>query len=391
MFSAAWSAEHEALLRGGAPKPLPLGPPVFDRRVFVAAATEAPPAAELPPSVVANTAAAHAKAAALLSGLTARAVARRVAKAARDVALRPSATFTVRVTGAQLARMRAKGAGLSANDVTVGLAWALLRRCRARGPAGAPRLGDGSEHFLLQTVDLRRYLPSLPAAYFGNSAWAMQVTAPAAAEGAPLPLAAGCRASMAAFADSVAIFDQAAAVLRATPAGRDAAGGDAASANQQKRGQTGDALKAALLPAFGDGMFSSWVAPVMWTFTFGAGTPAWFHGGIFPAAPWYAPPDRPLSPCFLPLTRCAGASACWPRGPMRRRPAPAATCCCAERARAPPPPPCAPRRSACCSKWRGRSRRPAPRSQTQRRWRRSRLRRRKATGPVALMGTGGAP
>ena len=172
----------------------------------------------------------------------------------------------------------------------MGLAWALLRRCRARGPAGAPRLGDGSEHFLLQTVDLRRYLPALPAAYFGNSAWAMQVTAPAAAQGAPLPLAAGCRASMAAFADSVAIFDQAAAVLRAAPAGRDAAGDDAAAGTARKRGVS-NGLKAALLPAFGDGMFSSWVAPVMWTFTFGAGKPAWFHGGIFPAAPWRAAPS----------------------------------------------------------------------------------------------------
>ena len=382
MFSAAWSAEHEALLRGGAPKPLPLGPPVFDRRVFVAAATEAPPAAELPPSVVANTAAAHAKTAELLSGLTARVVAKRIAKAARDVALRPNASFTIRVTAAQLARARARGGGgLSANDVTVGLAWALLRRCRARGPAGAPRLGDGSEHFLLQTVDLRRYLPALPAAYFGNSAWAMQVTAPAAAAGAPLPLAAGCRASMASFADSVAIFDQAAAVLRCAPAGRAAAAGDDVAAKSSKRGAGGAGLKAALLPAFGDGMFSSWVAPVMWTFTFGAGAPAWFHGGIFPAAPWHAAPFIARNPPSFRLTRLsprgAGASACWPRGPTRARPAAAATCCSAARAPAALWRQCARRHGAFCSTWRGRSRRRRrlKASPTQRRWRKLRRRR----------------
>ena len=324
MFSAAWSAEHEALLRGGAVKPLPLGPPVFDRRVFVAAATEAPPASELPPSVVANTAAAHAKASALLSGLTARAVAHRVAKAACDVALRPSASYTVRITAAQLARARARGGGgLSAKDVTVGLAWALLRRCRARGPTGAPRLGDGTEHFLLQTVDLRRYLPSLPAAYFGNSAWAMQVTAPAAAAGAPLPLAAGCRASMASFADSVAIFDQAAAVLRAAPAAREAAASDAATSSQGnkqiKRSLNNAGLKAALLPAFGDGMFSSWVAPVMWTFTFGAGAPAWFHGGIFPAAPWHAPTRLIATSFALSDGACVAAQGLLRAGRAARR------------------------------------------------------------------------
>ena len=105
----------------------------------------------------------------------------------------------------------------------------------------------------------------------------MQLAAPAEAAGQPMALAAGCRASMAAFTDSTAVFDQAAAVLRAAP-GRDvAAAGDGADLG---------GLRAAMLPAMGDGMFSSWVAPVMWTFTFGAGLPVWFHGGIFPAAPW---------------------------------------------------------------------------------------------------------
>jgi hypothetical protein len=266
------------MLRGCAPKPSPLGPPVFDRRAFVAAAAAAPSGDDVPPEVVANTAAAHAKAAVLLSGVTARSVAYRIAKAARDVAFRPSSTFTVRITGAQLARARSGAGGpLSSNDVALGVAWALLRRCRARGPAGAPRLGDGSENFLMQTIDLRRYLPGIPDAYFGNASWAMQVAAPAAAQAKPQELAAGCRASMAAFADCTAVFDQAAAVLRATsPAG------DADNASF-----TGGAgLRAAMLPAMGDGMFSSWVAPAVWTFSFGAGTPFWWHGGIFPAAPW---------------------------------------------------------------------------------------------------------
>ncbi len=234
------------------------------------AATTVP--ADVPPEALANASAAHEKVVRLLADATPAKVAHRVAKMATDVLIRKNGSFTLRVTAAQMARARAAGgapggAPLSANDVALGLAWALLRAARKRGPEGAPRLGS-DEHFLLQTIDLRRYLPGLPQAYFGNCAWALQVAAPAAAR-TPLQLAAGCRASLAQFAESTAVFDQAKLMLAAT-------GGQPATAQ----------LRTAMLPAFGDGMVSSWHAPIMWTFTFGAGKPRWFHGGIFPMAPW---------------------------------------------------------------------------------------------------------
>jgi hypothetical protein len=271
-FCATWSGEHEAMLRGREePKPSPYGPPVFDRRVFVAAATTMP--ADLPEEVRANGSAAHAKVVRLLAAATPAKVAHRVAKMATDVLLRRNASFTIRLSAAQVARARAAGAAasgaapLSANDVALGLAWALLRRSRARGVDGAPRLGT-DEHFLMQTIDLRRYLPGLPPAYFGNCAWALQVAAPTTAR-TPLALAAGCRTSLAAFTDSTTVFDQAALMLGAT-------GGQSAAKQ----------LRMTLLPSFGDGMVSSWHAPIMWTFTWGAGAPRWFHGGIYPVAPW---------------------------------------------------------------------------------------------------------
>ena len=45
-------------------------------------------------------------------------------------------------------------------------------------------------------------------------------------------------------------------------------------------------MRTTLLPAFGDGMVSSWHAPAMWRFAFGAGAPRWFFGCIYPVAPW---------------------------------------------------------------------------------------------------------
>ena len=331
-FCGTWSNEHEALLASRTPGPPPYGEPCFDRKIFFTAATSMP--ADLPEEVRANGSAAHAKVVKLLDAATPGKVAHRVAKMATDVLLRKNATFTVRVTAAQVARARAAGASLtgaslSANDVALGLAWALLRRARKRGVDGPPRLGD-DEHFLLQTIDLRRYLPGLPQAYFGNCAWALQVAAPVTAR-SPLELAAGCRASLASFTNSTAVFDQAALMLRAT-------GGQSTSAQ----------LRTTLLPAFGDGMVSSWHAPVIWNFTFGAGKPRWFCGSIYPVAPWCArganaSSDRHsccdavfYSRSAPPSARgSAGASVLWLAAPTPCRVARRPTTSCA----APAPPP----------------------------------------------------
>jgi hypothetical protein len=123
----------------------------------------------------------------------------------------------------------------------------------------------------MQTADLRRYLPGLPAAYFGNACWgALLGSAPGAAARSPLALARACRARMAEFTDSAALFEQLAPVMR-PPASLAAAVG---------------ALRLSCVPAFCDGVFSSINYPPIWDVQFGAGPPAWTHHGIVPATPW---------------------------------------------------------------------------------------------------------
>ena len=109
VFCGAWSDEHAALLASREPPPPPLGAPVFDRRVFIAAATQVPPAEEIPESTRANTIAVHAQVTRLVSAATTRKVAHRAAKMACDVLLRSTACFSVRITAAQVARARAAG------------------------------------------------------------------------------------------------------------------------------------------------------------------------------------------------------------------------------------------------------------------------------------------
>lgn len=278
MFCSAWSLQHEALARGvgvETPPKLPMGEPIFDRRVFVKAATTVP--SDVPEEAIANARTVHVRVTSLMAAVTPGKLLKRCLKIGSDVLLRKNANFTIRISGPQMARARAAGAAatgtpLSSNDVAIGIAWTLLRRMRARGPGGAPRLvapsdGAAAEHFMLQTVDLRRYLPGLPPNYFGNCAWAIRVAAPVTAD-TPSQFAAGSRASLALFADSTTVFEQASMMLQAGA-------------------QPGvEQLKAMFLPAFADGMISSWHLPMMWDFTWGCGKPVWFAGGIFPVAPW---------------------------------------------------------------------------------------------------------
>jgi hypothetical protein len=274
-FCSAWSAEHEAMLAGKAEAPpLALGAPVFDRKVFEAA-TAMPE--DIPEEARANASVAHQKVAGLIAAVTTRSLLKRGAKIASDIILRKNCSFTLRVTAPQMAQARAAalqaaGTALSANDVCIGIAWALLRSARNRGPDGPPRLvpqgdADQAEHFLLQTVDLRRFLPLLPPAYFGNSSWAIRVAAPVGTRSAA-QFAACSRASLEAFTNSTAVFDQLGMMLDE--------GNKPASAQ----------LKAMLLPAFGDGMISSWHYPAVWKMTWGAGKPVWWAGDIYPVAPW---------------------------------------------------------------------------------------------------------
>lgn len=259
-FCAAWSSEHEGLIAGKAPQPLPAvlrgsGAPVFDRDAFISAATTLPSPAEIPADVLENTSAAHIQSALLTAGIRPAAALRRVLATVARILYRKNATFTVRITDAQLKRICAAAANLepgsspiTSNDALLGLTWATLRRCRARGVDGPPRLGLGRSQVLVQTVDLRRYLQSLPLQYFGNASWAVPLTAQAGLSD-PLRLALACRASFDLFSNSTVLYDQAAALMLQEP--------------------TAEVPSAAsLLPLYSDGMFSSWHAPVMWSFRF---------------------------------------------------------------------------------------------------------------------------
>ena len=280
-FCAAWSSEHEALLAGKAPLPLPAvlrgsGAPDFNRATFIRAATT-PPDADIPPDVRDDTLAWHAQAALLVAGIRPAAAVRRVSATVARILFRKNATFTIRITEAQLNRIRAAAAMLdpgsaliTPNDALLGLAWATLRQCRTRGVEGPPRLGPGRSQVLVQTVDLRRFLPALPLQYYGNASWAVPLTAPAGLSD-PLRLALACRASFDLFCNSTVLYDQAASLMLQEP------GSDG--------GRLGN-FPASLLPLYSDGMFSSWYAPVMWSFSFGAGPARFFHGGVFPAASW---------------------------------------------------------------------------------------------------------
>jgi hypothetical protein len=271
-FAEAWAAEHAALAAGAPKAAAPrFGEPVFDRRVLFAA-TEAPPLEELPPSTAANTAVARARLAALGVRVTFRRLLGRAVKAVRDGHRAPG-FFCVTLPAALVASARAAAPGCSANDVALGFGWALLRRVRSRGKAGdaAKTLLGGEEHLLMQTADLRRYLPGLPASYFGNACWGALLGSPTGADArSPLALARACRTRMTEFTDSVALFDQLAPVMHPP----------------QTFTAVLDALRLTCVPAFCDGVFSSINHPPIWQVQFGAGLPVWTHHCIVPATPW---------------------------------------------------------------------------------------------------------
>ena len=282
-FAEAWAAEHAALATGSPAAAPRFGAPIFDRGVLVAATAPPPPEA-LPPSTAAHTAATRARLAALAARVSLRRLAGRAVKALYD-SVRSPATYYVLLPAADVAGARAAAPGTSANDVALGLGWALLRRVRARGAAGdkaQPLLGplrgttsqgaDAAEHLLMQTADLRRYT-ALPAAYFGNACWGALLSVPAGADSrSPLALARACRARMTEFTDSAALFEQMAPMMHP----------DATS----KAASSLAALRLSCVPAFCDGVFSSVNYPPIWQVQFGAGLPVWTHHGIVPATPW---------------------------------------------------------------------------------------------------------
>ena len=268
-FNYVWSHEYEALAGNPLPGPrLPFGEPEFDRTSFRDAIT-AP--AELPEEVRAQTQALLEAGKKMGASISRGMLLGRLSKLACDLLVRKQQTFAVPISAAQVKAAREAGSlltgePLSANDVCVGIAWSALRAVRARGPAAPPRLASAEGNFASQTIDLRRYL-AVSDAYFGNTAWFVQMVAPCAARTAA-DYAAACRTSLTGFASSGLVFEQAEMLAKASVSGPD-----------------GDALKTFMLPMFGDGMISSWYAPHMWKFSFG-GPPLHFNGGIFPASPW---------------------------------------------------------------------------------------------------------
>jgi len=263
---------------------LPFGPPVFDRAVF-AKAVALPE--ELPEEIITATAEMNAAGAQLRSAISGGMLRGRLLKMARDMLWGRQATFSLRVSGAQVQAARAAaaaatGTSLSANDALLGITWATLRRARARGPEAPPRLllpddAAASSHFACQTIDLRRFLP-IGDGYFGNTAWFVHMSAPGTAR-SPADFGAAVRASLSRFSDSALVFEQAAMLSEASKVGSTV---------------SVDTLRTFMMPLFGDGMFSSWYAPHMWQFRFG-GTPVHFHGGIFPQSPhgWCISAGRP--------------------------------------------------------------------------------------------------
>lgn len=237
LFMDAWSKAAQCLATN-APMRLPLNPPIFDRSVLVAAAN-ALPADAVPEEEAAKAAKEEADAIAglvassafrcagthlassppgfwLTRGLavTPRKLVGRLLKLGRDALFRKNASYAIRLPSDKLEAARriaaARGSPVSANDVIVGVAWALLRTVRSRGPASQPRLcppnaeHSASHQFLFQAVDLRRFLPDLPPTYFGNASWAVRVSSPAATSAAPDPitLAAASRAALKTFVES---------------------------------------------------------------------------------------------------------------------------------------------------------------------------------------------
>lgn len=228
----------------------------------------------------------------MAAAVTAAGAVARMAKLTSDFATRRTATITLRVPAAAAARARARGEAatgerLSVNDVAVGLAWALLRRCRARGPAGAPRLrcadnaDDSAEpvQFMTQAADLRRLLPALPPSYAGNAVHALLMSG--SADDAACPLrAAGASAAALRRAREAGTADIA-AQLRSSLGLSTTKEGAATSSSWRL------ATSAAVLPHFGDGIFSSWFVPALWRLRWGgSGAVRWSYVSVFPAAPW---------------------------------------------------------------------------------------------------------
>jgi hypothetical protein len=284
-FMAAWAqAHHAAGIAGRVPRPA-ASVPEFSRTALVSAvvaASEQDGGRDAPD--VASPAARMAAA------VTAAGAVARLAKMGSDFALRRTATLTLRVPAAAAARARARGEAatgerLSVNDVAVGLAWALLRRCRARGPAGAPRLrydddcaDDQPVQFMTQAADLRRLLPALPASYAGNAVHALLMSGSADDAACPLRAAAASASALrrARESDSADIATQ----LRAS-LGISSAQGAATSSSWRA------ATSAAVVPHFGDGIFSSWYVPALWRLRWGgSGVVRWSYVAVFPAAPW---------------------------------------------------------------------------------------------------------
>jgi hypothetical protein len=225
----------------------------------------------------------------MAAAVTAAGAVARLAKMTSDFAMRRTATITLRVPAAAAARARARGEAatgerLSVNDVAVGLAWALLRRCRARGPAGAPRLrcDDDSAaqpvQFMTQAADLRRLLPALPPSYAGNAVHALLMSGSADDAACPLRAAAASASALrrAREAGSADVATQLRCALGLSTHG-------AATSSSSWRAAT----SAAVLPHFGDGIFSSWFVPVLWRLRWGgSGAVRWSYVAVFPAAPW---------------------------------------------------------------------------------------------------------
>ena len=315
-FLGAWAQAHACIIAGRMP-PMPpaAAAPEFSRAALLAAVTAASAACE--GSAPQPDAAAPAASSELAAAVTVRGAARRLAKLGWDFATRRTATLTLRVPAAAAAAARARaeaasGERLSANDVAMGMAWALLRRTRSRGAAGPPRLRSAKDadapqetQFMTQAADLRRLLPGLSGAYCGNAVAALLVAAPADAAACPLRAAAASAAALrVARDDTSAIAAQLRAALALPPS-------DGSSTLTSSSPFYFSAAKSAeLLPHFGDGMFSSWYLPALWRLRFGnSGAPRWSYVAVFPAAPWTfgamaGPPDAAGASDLLLLCNC---------------------------------------------------------------------------------------
>lgn len=246
-------------------------PPVWDRDMFVKAATTVPEG--MPAEVVANGKAHAAQHAVLMAAATPLRCLLRLAKMALSAATRKRGSIVVRVPAKAIATARVKAASagmgsLSDNDLCVGLAWAAMRSVRSRGANGRPRLPG--QHSITQVLDLRGMLPGLSPSYVGNAVCTVGASIPAT-DGATadvLQLAAAVRGSMNDFMNSTAVFDQ----MRASK--------DAANLIAKVR-STSQVL-------FADGFVTSWNLPIIWAFELGAGPTVWWNGMVVPSATWSA-------------------------------------------------------------------------------------------------------